>query len=84
MVIGVRLAEVGDGHDTDDEAVDGDDTSHDDWDERLHGEVGAELGACRDGDAGFGGAVGGSVGWEKEVLAGDIEATWCSRACAHR
>ena len=49
----------GDEH-TDDEAVNGDNTRHDDGNNRLDGEVGAEDGGGRNSDARLGSAVGGA------------------------
>lgn len=54
--------EAADDEDADDEAVDGDDAGHDDGDEGLHDEFGAEGAHAGDADAGLGCPVRGAEG----------------------
>ena len=60
-----KLTGTGDDY-GDDKAVNTEDTSHDDWDDRLNDQLGLEHGYGADADAGFGSAVGSAEVAEHE------------------
>ena len=69
MCVCVRLTFVGDQH-GDDEAIDGDDTCHDNRNDRLHDQVWShDTHGCYPHST-LGRAIGCSQGWERESITG--------------
>ena len=72
-VVFCRFERAGD-EDADDDAVDGDDTRHDDGDDRLHDQLGPHHRHRRDSRPGLGSAVRRThcAAWEKDTFAKPI------------